>query len=115
MAFPIFEIMTEFEVTVPIINCCRAVALVVSAVLYIFSTNFDFNGAKSLSPAIIAVFAKFIGFGVVVASLMILLVDKVVDNVVDKVVTKVGMQEPFLAINQQLSLILFSNIALTNW
>ena len=119
IAFPIFDKITEFEVTVPIMNCCSAVALVVSAVLYIFSTIFVFNGARSLSPAIIAIFAKFIGFAVVVASLMTLLVDKVVDevvdNVVDKGVTKVGTQEPFLAKNQQLSLICFSNIALTNW
>ena len=83
------------------------------------STSFVFKGANSLIPAIIAIFAKFIGFVVVVTSLMTLLVDKVVDkvvaNVVDKVVAKVGTQEPFLAINQQLSLIFFSNIAVTNW
>ena len=116
--FPIFDRITEFDVTVPIINCSRAVLFTVSADLYIFSTSFVFNGANSLIPAIIAIFAKFIGFGVVVTSLMTLLVDKVVDkvvaNVVDKIVTKVGTQEPFLAMNQQLSLIFFSNIAFTN-
>ena len=106
MAFPIFEIITEFEVTVPIINCCRAVALVVSAFLYIFSTNLDFNGANSLSPAIIAVFAKFIGFGVELVSLCTLLV---------VFVSKLGTHDPFLARNQHVSLIFYSNTVSTNW
>ena len=58
-------------------------------------------------PVIIANFAKLIGFLVVVASLVTLLV-------VDRSDTTFGTQEPFLAMNQQLALIFFSNIVSTN-
>ena len=105
--FPIFDNIIAFDVTVPIMNCCKAVTLPVSADLYIFSTIFCFNGAKSLIPVIIANFARLIGFLVVVASLVTLLV-------VDRSDTTFGTQEPFLAMNQQLALIFFSNIVSTN-
>ena len=83
-------------------NCWNAVALAV----YTFSTSFFFKGASNFNPAWMAFFAKLIGFAVELTSQCTLLV---------VLVTRFDAQDPFLAINQQVLLILFSNTVSTNW